>query len=216
LRPKTTAYGHGPDDFRELLCDDDEARPRPISVVSTVISVTAIRDPWGGQKGVAVMPARAEMRPGQPVTFTMPRDGAPRPPTCRDPLIAPAVGSSSSVRGAGDDHGENLGARTNRRIDIALLPLLSLLYLFNGLDRSNIGNAQTQGMRHLQTETPILSRADGNTCFTNDIGCQPDDFNLAVSLFYLTFVLFQPISAGVGGWVGPKHWIPFMMVSEPI
>ncbi len=35
--------------------------------------------------------------------------------------------------------------RVNRKIDLALLPLLSLLYLFNGLDRSNAGNAQTQG-----------------------------------------------------------------------
>ncbi|KAK0617691.1 major facilitator superfamily transporter [Immersiella caudata] len=122
----------------------------------------------------------------------MPRDRVSRRLTFRDPLITPASGSSY-VSGA-EDACENaqLGARTNRRIDIALLPLLSLLYLFNGLDRSNIGNAQTQG-------------------FTNDIGCQPDEFNLAVSLFYLTFVLFQPISAGVGGWVGPNHWMPFMM-----
>lgn len=35
----------------------------------------------------------------------------------------------------------------NRKLDVALLPLLSLLYLFNGLDRSNVGNAQTQGKR---------------------------------------------------------------------
>jgi hypothetical protein len=36
--------------------------------------------------------------------------------------------------------------RLNRKMDIALLPLLSFLYLFNGLDRGNVGNAQTQGM----------------------------------------------------------------------
>lgn len=34
----------------------------------------------------------------------------------------------------------------NRKLDVALLPLLSLLYLFNGLDRGNVGNAETQGM----------------------------------------------------------------------
>jgi hypothetical protein len=34
----------------------------------------------------------------------------------------------------------------NRKMDIALLPFLSSLYLFNGLDRSNVGNAETQGM----------------------------------------------------------------------
>jgi hypothetical protein len=35
--------------------------------------------------------------------------------------------------------------RVNLKMDLGLLPLLSLLYLFNGLDRSNFGNAQTQG-----------------------------------------------------------------------
>jgi hypothetical protein len=30
-------------------------------------------------------------------------------------------------------------------MDIALLPFLSILYLFSGLDRANIGNAETQG-----------------------------------------------------------------------
>jgi hypothetical protein len=33
----------------------------------------------------------------------------------------------------------------NLKIDICLLPMLALLYLFNGLDRGNVGNAQTQG-----------------------------------------------------------------------
>jgi hypothetical protein len=40
-----------------------------------------------------------------------------------------------------------MGKRVNRRLDIFLLPLLSLLYLFNGLDRSNVGNAETQGKK---------------------------------------------------------------------
>jgi hypothetical protein len=33
----------------------------------------------------------------------------------------------------------------NRKLDIFLLPFLSLMYLFNGLDRGNVGNAETQG-----------------------------------------------------------------------
>ncbi|KAH3904308.1 hypothetical protein HBH56_236400 [Parastagonospora nodorum] len=82
--------------------------------------------------------------------------------------------------------------RLNRKMDIALLPFLSLLYLFNGLDRSNIGNAETQG-------------------FSRDIGATPDDLNLAVSLFFVTFVLFQPPSAAMGRWLGAKRWIPIMM-----
>jgi hypothetical protein len=40
---------------------------------------------------------------------------------------------------------EVVSRRLNRKMDIALLPFLSILYLFNGLYRSNIGNAETQG-----------------------------------------------------------------------
>ncbi|EUC41303.1 hypothetical protein COCMIDRAFT_8948 [Bipolaris oryzae ATCC 44560] len=75
--------------------------------------------------------------------------------------------------------GEPVSKHVNRKIDIALLPFLSLLYLLNGLDRSNVGNAETQG-------------------FTTDIGATPDDLNLAVSLFFITFVLLQPPSAAIG------------------
>ncbi|KPM38010.1 hypothetical protein AK830_g8568 [Neonectria ditissima] len=80
----------------------------------------------------------------------------------------------------------------NRKLDLALLPLLSLLYLFNGLDRGNVGNAETQG-------------------FTRDIGAQPDDLNEAVSLFFVTFVVLQPPSAAVGRYLGARHWIPITM-----
>jgi hypothetical protein len=38
----------------------------------------------------------------------------------------------------------------NQKLDVALLPLLSLLYLFNGLDRGNVGNAETQGIKSFQ------------------------------------------------------------------
>lgn len=51
------------------------------------------------------------------------------------------------------------------------------------------------------------------TGFTRDIGAEPSDLNLAVSLFFITFVLFQPPSAALGRWIGPKHWIPVMTVS---
>ncbi|UPX12123.1 uncharacterized protein EKO05_0002692 [Ascochyta rabiei] len=83
--------------------------------------------------------------------------------------------------------------RVNRKIDIALLPFLSVLYLFNGLDRSNVGNAETQG-------------------FSTEVGAVTDDLNLAVSLFFVTFVLLQPPSAAVGIWLGAKHWIAVMML----
>jgi hypothetical protein len=38
-----------------------------------------------------------------------------------------------------------LSKRINRKMDFIMLPVLSLLYLFNGLDKGNVGNAETQG-----------------------------------------------------------------------
>lgn len=38
-----------------------------------------------------------------------------------------------------------LSRALNLKLDLFLLPFLSLLYLFNGLDRGNVGNAQTEG-----------------------------------------------------------------------
>lgn len=51
----------------------------------------------------------------------------------------------------------------------------------------NVGNAETNG-------------------FTTDVGISAESLNNAVSLFYITFVIFQPISAGIGKRVGPKYW----------
>jgi MFS family permease len=41
---------------------------------------------------------------------------------------------------------------------------------------------------------------------------EPDDLNLAVSLFFVTFVTLQPFSAAVGRQIGAKHWIPIIML----
>jgi hypothetical protein len=54
----------------------------------------------------------------------------------------------ASTQSSEHDHAteyEVVSRRLNRKMDLALLPFLSILYLFNGLDRSNIGNAETQG-----------------------------------------------------------------------
>ncbi len=45
-----------------------------------------------------------------------------------------------------------------------------------------------------------------------DIGAEPDDLNFASSLFFVTFVFFQPLSVAVGRYIGAKHWIPIIMV----
>ncbi|PGH17742.1 hypothetical protein AJ79_00883 [Helicocarpus griseus UAMH5409] len=82
--------------------------------------------------------------------------------------------------------------RTVRKLDFILLPFLSILFLFNSLDRSNIGNAETAH-------------------FTRDAGLQPEDLNTAVGWFYAFFVALQPVGAAVGRKVGISRWVPCVM-----
>jgi hypothetical protein len=60
----------------------------------------------------------------------------------------PLTSASSTSNGVEE---RSMSRRVNRKLDTALLPFLSLLYLFNGLDRSNVGNAETQGKVNLPT-----------------------------------------------------------------
>lgn len=76
----------------------------------------------------------------------------------------------------------------NRRMDLFLIPFCALIYLLNGLDRSNLGNAQTDG-------------------FTDHLDMPPDAINTAVSLFYATFIPLQPLSAAIGKRVGQSLYL---------
>jgi len=58
----------------------------------------------------------------------------------------------------------------NRKFDLFVLPFCVLVYLLNGLDRSNLGNAQTNG-------------------FTKDLGIPANTVNTATSLFFCTVSL---------------------------
>ena len=78
--------------------------------------------------------------------------------------------------------------KLNRKLDMFVLPACILIYLLNGLDRSNLGNAQTAG-------------------FTEDLGMPDDAVNTATALFFATFVPLQPISTAIGKRVGQSRWL---------
>jgi MFS family permease len=76
----------------------------------------------------------------------------------------------------------------NRKLDLFLVPFCALIYVFNGLDRSNLGNAQIDE-------------------FTNDLGMPTSAINTATSLFFATYVPLQPFSASIGKKVGQTYWL---------
>lgn len=60
-----------------------------------------------------------------------------------------------------------------RKLDIRLLPVLAIMFLLNGLDKGNLGNAKTAGM-------------------DTDLHFKSNQYNLALSIFYIPFVLTAP------------------------
>ncbi|KAF2275465.1 MFS general substrate transporter [Westerdykella ornata] len=83
--------------------------------------------------------------------------------------------------------------RTLWKLDCLLLPFLALLFLFNSLDKSNIGNAESAH-------------------FTRDVGLRSSDLNTAVALFFAFFVALQPVGAALGRRYGMVAWVPSCML----
>ncbi|KAM0554048.1 hypothetical protein ACHAPJ_007123 [Fusarium lateritium] len=59
-----------------------------------------------------------------------------------------------------------------RKVDIRLIPLLTLLYLFSFIDRANIGNANIEGM-------------------SDTLGLSGTQYNMALSIFFIPYVLLE-------------------------
>ncbi|PWN51714.1 MFS general substrate transporter [Violaceomyces palustris] len=81
--------------------------------------------------------------------------------------------------------------KLRRKIDRMILPAVSLLYLFTFIDRANIGNARIAGLE-------------------KDLHLRGYDYNILLSSFYISYVVFEIPSTMLCKIVGPKKWIPFM------
>ncbi|EFQ30885.1 major facilitator superfamily transporter [Colletotrichum graminicola M1.001] len=80
-----------------------------------------------------------------------------------------------------------------RKLDWHTVPLVTFLYLLCFLDRVNIGNARIQGMR-------------------NDINIEGYRFNWALSVFYIVYLLVEVPSNIILQRVGPRFYLPFLVV----
>ncbi len=61
------------------------------------------------------------------------------------------------------------------KVDLWLIPWLSLLYLLSFLDRTNIGNARIAGLE-------------------KSIGLTPSQYNICLSVFFISYSVFEPIT----------------------
>ncbi|ROV89140.1 hypothetical protein VSDG_08886 [Cytospora chrysosperma] len=80
-------------------------------------------------------------------------------------------------------------AKLRLKIDLMIVPTVALLYLFCFIDRANIGNARLAGLE-------------------KDLGLDGNDYNALLSIFYISYTLFQIPCNIVCKWVGPGWFIP--------
>ncbi|KAL4873948.1 hypothetical protein BDV12DRAFT_205384 [Aspergillus spectabilis] len=81
-----------------------------------------------------------------------------------------------------------------RRFDLRLMPVLAVMYLFNALDKGNIGNAETDGM-------------------SKDLNFKQGQYNLLLSIFFVPYVIFAPPFAMLGKKFSPARVLPVLMFS---
>ncbi|KAI0102247.1 MFS transporter [Nemania sp. FL0031] len=70
-----------------------------------------------------------------------------------------------------------------------IVPTVSILYLFCFIDRANIGNARLAG-------------------FETDLGLKGYDYNTVLSIFYVSYIVFEIPSNLACKWIGPGWFLP--------
>ncbi|KAF7854744.1 hypothetical protein EAF04_010312 [Stromatinia cepivora] len=80
-----------------------------------------------------------------------------------------------------------------RKFDFRLLPVLACMYLFNSLDKGNLGNAKTDGLE-------------------KDLGFKHNQYNIILSVFYIPYVLCALPIAMLGKKYGPATVLPILMM----
>jgi len=81
-----------------------------------------------------------------------------------------------------------------RKLDLHLIPTMTLLYLLSYLDRINIGQAKIDGLM----DSLNLTSAQYNAC---------------LSVFFATYVFFEIPSNLVLKKLRPSRWIPMIMIA---
>ncbi|MCJ1420144.1 hypothetical protein MMC32_006501 [Xylographa parallela] len=78
------------------------------------------------------------------------------------------------------------------KFDLRILPVLAVMYLFNSLDKSNLGNAKTAGLE-------------------KTLGLVGNQYNIILSVFFVPYVLTAPFLGILGKKLGPNRVLPAMM-----
>ncbi|GFF54656.1 uncharacterized transporter C1002.16c [Aspergillus udagawae] len=84
--------------------------------------------------------------------------------------------------------------RVLRKMDLRLIPMLSVLYLLAFLDRGNIGNAKIEGL-------------------VEDLGLTSQEYSWCLTVFFFTYCAFEMPSNLLLKKLRPSRWLPFLMIA---
>ena len=104
---------------------------------------------------------------------------------------------SSHVISAIDPDAER---RLVRKFDYRILPVLAIMYLFNSLDKSNLGNAKT-----------APDDDGGSRGLPYDLNFASNQYSQILSIFFVPYVLTAPVLGIIGKKYGPNRVLPTMM-----
>ncbi|KAG7445412.1 MFS general substrate transporter [Guyanagaster necrorhizus] len=84
--------------------------------------------------------------------------------------------------------------RLVRKLDARLMPLIFFLYVFNAIDRSNLGNAKTDGL-------------------DTDLKFKGNDYSIMLSVFYVPFCTLTVPAIALSKKIGAKVALPLYMIT---
>ncbi|KAF5722316.1 tartrate transporter [Fusarium mundagurra] len=122
--------------------------------------------------------------------------GNGKEPWSREVEHADAHDAAARGHLATDEHGNPIATfdaeaekKLRRKIDWYILPSVAILFLMCFVDRANIGNARLAGLEE-------------------DLGLTGYDYNLLLTVFYISYILFELPLNMVCKWIGPGWFIP--------
>ncbi|KAJ4985202.1 major facilitator superfamily transporter [Stagonosporopsis vannaccii] len=112
----------------------------------------------------------------------------------KDGSILAAMSEEHSKGSTALDQSAIEKARILRKLDIRIIPIMTVLYLFSFLDRGNIGNARILGMQE-------------------DLHLTRNQYQMVLTVFFFTYSFFELPSNVLLKKLRPSIWLPGIMVA---
>ncbi|EPS29526.1 hypothetical protein PDE_04476 [Penicillium oxalicum 114-2] len=112
----------------------------------------------------------------------------------RDPLPRKLAEFEDPDAGLSEEEKAAIDRRLLWKLDLRLVPWLSLLYLISFLDRTNIGNAKIDGL-------------------AKDLGLSPNQYNATLTIFFVSYSVFETLTNILLKRLRPSIFIPSIMLA---